>query len=327
MTVHPMFGPDRTSGSRTPTARGRQRAAMSGCHRQLPARTHLLTMDDGVTLAVSEVGIAEAAVTVVFCHGLCLDMESWRHQRSRLSRIWGAEVRMIFYDHRGHGASGDGDPDDNTVERLGRDLAAVLDLRAPGSQVVLVGHSMGGMAVLAYLGSHPHVIGTRVIGVGLIATAADRVAETGLGRALNTPLIDALRLASRGPDWLFQGGWHVGRRLAVPLIGGDTRPVRIRPGTVVSFLSAIRCYDASDTLALLSATPALVLCGTEDPLTPIAHSERLADALPEAEFIVVAGAKHEVTVQHADTVCSAIARLLTRALDTCHPHRLLGADA
>lgn len=327
MTVHPMFGPGRRPGTRARAARGRHNVVRSAYHRHLPARTHLLTMDDGVTLAVSEVGVADAAVTVVFCHGLCLDMNSWRFQRSRLSRIWGEEVRMIFYDHRGHGRSGDGDPDDNTVERLGRDLAAVLALLAADSPVVLVGHSMGGMAVLAYLGAHPHAIGTRVIGVGLIATAADRVAESGLGRALNTPLMDALRLASRGPDWLFQGGWQVGRRLAVPLIGGDTQPIRIRPGTVVSFLTAIRRYDESGTLALLSATPALVLCGTEDPLTPIAHSMRLADALPDAEFIAVAGAKHEVTVQHADAVCSAIARLLTRALDACHPHAMLGADA
>jgi pimeloyl-ACP methyl ester carboxylesterase len=136
-----------------------------------------------------------------------------------------------------------------------------------------------------------------------------------------------LKLASYGPEWLFQGGWQFVRRLAIPLLGRGDKPDRIRPSTVVSFLSAIRHYDESRTLALLSAIPMLVLCGTRDALTPIAHSARLAETLPDAEFVAVAGAKHEVAAQHPDTVCCAIARLVTRAL-TSHPSiALLGASA
>jgi pimeloyl-ACP methyl ester carboxylesterase len=288
---------------------------------------HLVTTDDGVTLAVREVGGPEATVTVVFSHGLCLDMSSWRYQRARLSRIWGDQIRMVFYDHRGHGESADGRPDENTIDRLARDLATVLDVVAPAGPIVLVGHSMGGMAVLAYLGANADAIGTRVVGIGLIATAADRVADAGLGRALNTPIIKVLKLASYGPEWLFQGGWEFVRRLAIPLLGRGDKPGRIRPNTVVSFLSAIRHYDESQTLALLSAIPTLVLCGSDDALTPIAHSVRLAETLPHAELVAVAGARHEVTAQYPDTVCCAIARLVTRAL-TSHPsNALLGASA
>jgi pimeloyl-ACP methyl ester carboxylesterase len=291
------------------------------------SRVHLVTMDDGVTLAVREVGQPTASVTVVFCHGLCLDMSSWRHQATGLRRRWGDKVRMIFYDHRGHGTSGDGDLDSYTIDRLARDLATVLDVLVPESPVVLVGHSMGGMALLAYLGANRQAIGTRVIGVGLIATAADRVAEAGLGRALNTPVIDVLRLAaSHAPDWLFHTGWHIARRLATPLVGGGARPARVRAGTMVSFLSAIRAYDESKTVALLGDMPALVLCGSDDPLTPIAHSVRLAQTLRAAELVTVAGAKHEVTAEHAETVCAAIARLLARAMGGCRP-ALLSAEA
>jgi pimeloyl-ACP methyl ester carboxylesterase len=291
------------------------------------ARTHLVTTDDGVALAVREVGTPDAAVTVVFCHGLCLDMSSWRYQRTGLSRVWGDGVRMVFYDHRGHGDSADAHPDHYTIERLGSDLATVLDVVAATTPVVLVGHSMGGMAVLAYLGANPDAVGTRVIGVGLIATAADRVADAGLGRALNTPIVEVLKLASYGPEWLFQGGWQFVRRLAIPLLGRGDKPGRIRPSTVVSFLAEFRHYDESRTLALLGTIPTLVLCGTDDALTPIAHSARLADTLPDAELIAVAGAKHEVAAEHPDTVCSAIVRLLTRALASHPATALLGAGA
>jgi len=51
------------------------------------SRVHQVTTDDGVTLAVHEVGRSKAAVTVVFCHGLCLDMNAWRHQRAGLGRV------------------------------------------------------------------------------------------------------------------------------------------------------------------------------------------------------------------------------------------------
>jgi len=286
-----------------------------------------VTTDDGVTLAVHEVGRSKAAVTVVFCHGLCLDMNAWRHQRAGLSRMWGDEARMVFYDHRGHGESADSHPDEYTISRLGRDLATVLDAVAATGPIVLVGHSMGGMAVLAYLGANAAVIGTRVIGVGLIATAAGGLADTGLGRALNTPIVEVLKLASHGPEWLFQSGWQFARRLATPLLGRGDKLGRIRLTTVAPFLSEFRHYDESRTLERLRAIPALVLCGTDDPLTPIAHSARLAATLPHAELVAVAGAKHEVPIEHADTVNSAIARLLARALDRHAPAELLGAGA
>ncbi|MBS1693363.1 MAG: alpha/beta hydrolase [Actinobacteria bacterium] len=301
-----------------PTHRGRARRTGAATYgRVVCARTSLVTTDDGVALAVHEVGPPTAPVTVVFCHGLCLDMRSWRYQRAGLSRMWGAEVRMVFYDQRGHGASADGHPRDCTIERLGRDLSTVLDVVADGRRVVLVGHSMGGMAILAYLGAHPHVVGTRVIGVGLIASAADAVARAGLGRALRVPVIEALRLATSGPDPLVQGGWRLARLLAEPLVGGGVTPTRLRARAVVSFLSAIRLYDESRTLALLATVPALVLCGTDDPLTPATHSMRLADSLCDAELVMVDGARHEVTTTHPHIVCCAIARLLTRAVDRC----------
>lgn len=69
-------------------------------------RGGVIMTDDGVPLAVREVGPANAPLTVVFVHGFCLEMASFHFQRAELAQRWGDSVRMVFYDQRGHGRSG-----------------------------------------------------------------------------------------------------------------------------------------------------------------------------------------------------------------------------
>ena len=113
-------------------------------------RSSVVTTPDGVDLAVREVGPEHAPLTVVFAHGYCLRMGAFYFQRARLAEQWGPQVRMVFYDHRGHGQSAEASPDTYTVEQLGKDLETVLAVTAPKGPVVLVGHSMGGMTVLSH---------------------------------------------------------------------------------------------------------------------------------------------------------------------------------
>ena len=60
---------------------------------------------DGVRLAVCDTGPRTAEHTVVFLHGLCLNQTSWERQITYLLRRYGQSVRVISYDHRGHGRS------------------------------------------------------------------------------------------------------------------------------------------------------------------------------------------------------------------------------
>ncbi len=107
--------------------------------RRLTVRT-----DDGVPLAVREFGSPDAATTVVFVHGHCLRTESWWALREQLVRFWRNDVRMVFYDHRGHGESGEAPAATYTIDQLGRDLGSVLDAVAPHGPVVLVGTRWAG---------------------------------------------------------------------------------------------------------------------------------------------------------------------------------------
>ena len=66
-------------------------------------------------------------MTVVFCHGLALNQDSWHYQRRDLADLAEDGARLVFWDQRGHGRSGRGDAEHATIDQLGRDLRAVLD--------------------------------------------------------------------------------------------------------------------------------------------------------------------------------------------------------
>ena len=113
-------------------------------------------------------GPRAAPVTVVFCHGYTLNQDCWHFQRRDLS-----DHRLVFWDQRDHGRSGRSKSGAASIDQLGADLKAVIDAVAPGdARVVLVGHSMGGMTIMALAEQHPDLFGTKVAGSVLINTAA-----------------------------------------------------------------------------------------------------------------------------------------------------------
>src|SRR4029450_2230860 len=130
-----------------------------------------VTADHGVDLDVALHGAADADRTVVFVHGYALNQDAWHYQRRDLTDLG----RMVFLDQRGHGRSMRGRPERSTIDQLGEDLYRVIDAVAgDGSPVVLVGHSMGGMTVLALADLHPELFGDRIVAVPLLATAPGR---------------------------------------------------------------------------------------------------------------------------------------------------------
>ena len=66
----------------------------------------------------------DAEVTVVLAHCWTSDHDAWRYQVRDLRTWFGDAVRVIGYDHRGHGASDECPQEAATIENLGRDLAA-----------------------------------------------------------------------------------------------------------------------------------------------------------------------------------------------------------
>ncbi|RZL83460.1 MAG: alpha/beta hydrolase [Rhodococcus sp. (in: high G+C Gram-positive bacteria)] len=293
-------------------------------------RRTTVSADDDVSLAVREYGPTDAPVTVVFLHGHCLSAESWSLVRADLM-LQCSDARIVCYDHRGHGDSAEAPARTYTLEQLGRDLHAVLGAVAPTGPVILVGHSMGGMTALTYARQHPHEIGARIVGIGLIATAASGLAEAGFGRLLRSPVLSWVQGAVRRAPSSMEQVKRLGCKVFAPVIrGAEFGDRKVSPRvlalaiamhdetpivTMAGFLSSFMTYDETGTLPALTAIPTLVLCGSADLMTPPTHSVTIAAQVEDADFVCVDGAGHSVILEQPTTVADAIARLVTRVRD------------
>lgn len=287
-----------------------------------------VSTEDGVTLAVREYGPRNADLTVVLIHGHCQRSESWTDVRHALRHRYPA-ARIVSYDHRGHGDSGTAHRATYNLAQLGHDLREVLDTVAPSGPVILVGHSMGGMTLLTYASQYPHEIGTRIVGVALIATAASGLADAGFGRLLRHPIVSAFQAAVRRAPRTMRRAKLLACKAFAPIIRtaefGDRK---VSPRvlslanamhndtpivTMASFLSDFMDYDRTDALTTLSAIPTVVLCGSADPMTPPSHSIAMATAVDYSDLVILEGAGHSVTLEAPQQVAEAITRLMARA--------------
>ncbi len=292
-------------------------------------RSYVVTTPDGVPLAVREVGPADAPLTVVFAHGFCLRMGAFHFQRMRLCDEWGPQVRMIFYDQRGHGQSGEARPETYTITQLGMDLETVLQVIAPRGPIVLVGHSMGGMAVLSHARQFARHYGNRIVGVALISSAAEGVAKSPLGEILNNPALEAARFAARSAPKLVHRGRNATRSLIGPILrAASYADVNVSPSivafseemmldtpilTMVEFLHALEVHDETGALPTLAKIPTLVVCGDHDLVTPAKYSKEIADALPQSELVIAARSGHLVLLSKPDPINDGLVRLVKRA--------------
>ncbi|MQY29875.1 alpha/beta fold hydrolase [Nocardia aurantia] len=284
--------------------------------------------EDGVRLAFRSCGPENAPATAIFVHGFCNSMESFHFQRRDLERLWGPQVRLVFYDQRGHGRSGAPTPGSCTVPQIGRDLLAVIEQVAPDGPLLLIGHSMGGMAVLGAVAQAPAAVVDRVRAVALLSTAAAEVTATGVGQLLRSPALDGVRLAAHLAPALVQMGRTTTRQLLRPFLHvssfhGEVSPTlsrfttsmidRVPTETMVAFSRAVELHDESAALPRLAALPGLVLAGAHDLVIPFGNSRALARDLPNADLVRVTDAAHMVHLQCPDLVNGALDRLAVRA--------------
>ncbi|MDX2973139.1 alpha/beta fold hydrolase [Kribbella solani] len=141
-----------------------------------------VTTADGVRLNVEVSGRADAPVTVLLVHGWTCSTRSWHNQVERLPEILGADgVRVVTYDHRGHGRSAVAPAGSMRIEQLADDLVTVMDEVVGDGPVVYAGHSMGGMTLMALADQRPELFGDRIRAAALVSTSSGHIAEGALG--------------------------------------------------------------------------------------------------------------------------------------------------
>ena len=298
-----------------------------------------IAASDGLALHVEidepEGWTPESGPTVVLVHGFVLNLSSWIHQRRELVE---EGYRVVSYDQRNHGLSEVGDLADCTIDQLGRDLRTVIDATTPEGDLVLVGHSMGGMTIMSFAGRYQRFTRDRVAGAALIATSAggDSLVQLGLGRtfdriiamlgpsflgnmARREGLWGSTRAAGRGVESRAVQKYAFGTPMPRDLLRQvATMVFGTRLDTIGAFLPELDGLDVRPALPALVETPVLIVAGSRDVLTPSVHSDNLAEALPAAELVVVPGLGHILQLERPGAVTDAIFALLER------PH---GADA
>ena len=281
-----------------------------------------VTSFDGTKLYVGEDG---GGPTVLFAHGFCLNATSWHFQLQQLSE----DFRVVVYDMRGHGLSERPSTDDWSMDALARDLEAVIASIADGP-VIVVGHSMGGMALIRYCAMFSEQLGARVRAVVLTDTSARDVIG-GMVPSAARLAMPALRLleqaatlaAGRNP-----AGFDRIRAaradlvaLLVRLMGfGAKAPAdevafmndmlaSVPAEVLVPVVKTLRSMDVSDGLDHIDV-PTLVMVGSRDRLTPRAAARFLATAIHGAQLEVIPDSGHMPMLEHPEEFNAVLARFL-----------------
>ncbi|GIH12179.1 hypothetical protein Raf01_03510 [Rugosimonospora africana] len=263
--------------------------------------------------------------TLVFIHGFCLDMGTFHFQRTELTRRGG--YRMVFYDQPGHGRSSKLRQGEYTLNALGEALKRVLDETVGDGPVILIGHSMGGMTIMALAELYPEMFAEQIHGVVFISTSAGKLDEVTFGMPdflarFSRPLIPVITGAGRLTGGMIDGLRRASTDLAQALIRkygfGTERPspalvryveqMNAHTGTevVARYLRAIYTHARYPALEALKETKVLVICGERDKLTPPDHSAEICRILPDAEFVPVPEAGHVALLEQPDVVNAAL---------------------
>ncbi|MEU3573531.1 alpha/beta fold hydrolase [Kitasatospora sp. NPDC036755] len=286
----------------------------------LPARhavtttDHTATTDDHAQLAITVHQPVEpdpSRPLVLLVHGWAASRTVW-HATAR--RLAAAGHTVASYDQRGHASSSAGQ-EPISIARLARDLDTVVGtLTTPERPVVVVGHSGGGYAALAWAAGLSAGKGgagvKRLAGLVLVSTAS---------HGQDTPASEVKMMGSKlfsralGTPWL-------GRRLLSgthgPAASLTVREANRRLFAATSPAVRAACFASSqgmDQRAGLAGitAPTAVITGTEDKVVKPDFSRELAAALPHAELHRIPDTGHMVPLETPQHVAHHVHLLVT----------------
>lgn len=217
---------------------------------------------------------------------------------------WPPEIRrmsgqpIFAIDLPGHGkSSGVGKQTISAYTQSVLDFMNAINLHA----AIIIGHSMGSAIALTLTLEHPK----RVRGLGLIGSGARlRVAPEILDNTSNpdtfSTAIQTINNIAFGP----RADAHLKEM-------GIKRMAETRPTVLHGDFLACNTFTVMERLSHIQV-PTMILCGTEDKLTPLRYSEYLRDHIPSAELHVIDGAGHMVMLEEPVYIADALAKFLKK---------------
>ena len=246
--------------------------------------------------------------TVVLAHGWMCTSAVWHRQVRALDE----DFRVVTYDQRGHGRTPPASHGDYSSDALAADLAAVLDQAVPhGEKVIVAGHSMGAMAVVAWAHTHRQEAVRRLAGAALINAGFEQLVRrstimplpavlapmrTTIGKRIlgvrlrlpsrsNPVLSRLIRTIALGP-----AASPADLALCTQMFLGCPTPARAALGATLATL------DLAHALPALTV-PTIVIAGRHDRLTPPVHAREAASVLPDATLVELSGVGHMIPIE------------------------------
>lgn len=305
--------------------------------------SHRLQRPDGTSIYAEIFGPADG-MPLILTHGWGLDHNEFCYLKESLA----AQYRLIVWDLPGLGRSTVPHNKDWSLEKLAHDLDAVIEL-AGGRPAILVGHSVGGMIMLTYCRLFPEDLGSRISGLVLAQTTPTNPVKTtsmaALYTAIQRPVLEPLchLMIWFSPlvwllNWLsyLNGSAHRSTERS-SFSGNESREqlkfitrycVAASPAVVARGMLGMFRYDATDVLSSIHV-PALIVAGDRDTTcTPDANA-RMAEAIPQSEFLTLKAARHCGLFEHHEQFRDVLARFVDRCVGADRsrivPPRSLGA--
>ena len=262
----------------------------------------LIRIDD-IQIAYTDTGIGRP---VVLIHGYPFNRSLWDEQVNALTNSY----RVIVPDLRGFGDS-DASAETSTMNRMAQDVARLLD-HLEISQAVIGGLSMGGYVALAFYKQFP----SRVRALVLADTRAQ--ADTEEGKQAR---------AQQAEKALAEGMGGIADAMLPKLLTPDTvskRPevvkrvrdmmLKTKPDGAAAALHGMAERDDQTQLLSQITVPTLILVGSEDPITPVADSEKMNHGVAGSRLVVLEKASHVSNIEQAEQFNKELERFL-RQLD------------
>ncbi len=262
---------------------------------------------DGVSINVEVDEADRKTPVVVFVHGWVCTLDAWHYQRLAMR----GAVRLVFMDLRSHGASGRSGASNSSLSDLAGDLAEVIGQVAPRGPVILVGHSMGGMAIQQLAIDRPDLFTARVRGVVLVGTSGGRLMR---GSPALRRIVPLIRVASPVLEWgrSFNSysvikRWGLGPAAEERHVDMTNEMLLRAPmHALTDFYTNFVDLDLTAALPTVATAHTTIVCGTDDQLTPPEHSRRLARAIDGSTLRLVEGAGHMIAFEEHEAVTAAI---------------------
>ncbi|MCX7164230.1 MAG: 3-oxoadipate enol-lactonase [Rhodocyclales bacterium] len=237
---------------------------------------------------------------VTFSHSLTTDLSMWDGLAAALK----GNYTVLRYDTRGHGGSS-APAGAYSFEQLVADVTGLLDALKVG-RTHFVGLSLGGM-----IGQHMALLAPQRLNKLVIANSVSRI-----------PPEAAAMWDQRIAQARAEG---TGAMAAATLVRWFTPPFRTAHPDVMTRIAAliaatpvdgyagcgeaIRQLDVTDQLRAVTS-PTLVIVGADDPGTPPAASEIIANAIPGARLEVIASASHLSCIEQPEIFNRLVADFL-----------------